>query len=114
MRATVFEELSGLAKRLDGMTVEVSAGSLPDEEGYIDRECPSPECMFSFKVYTDDWRDTVRDEEVFCPFCGHSADAKKWFTTEQVENAKQQALAQVKGMLGEAIRRDAAVFNRRQ
>lgn len=110
----MFDELRKLAKRLDGMKVTVPVSSPPDEEGYIDRECPAPDCKFSFKVYADDWRDIVRDEEVFCPFCGHGAHAEQWFTSEQVEHAKQQALAQVKGMFGEAMRRDAEAFNRRQ
>jgi uncharacterized Zn finger protein (UPF0148 family) len=110
----VFEELLKLSHQLDGMKISVPAEIPADDEGYIDRECPAPECLFSFKVFAEDWRNKVRDEEVFCPFCGHSADAQKWFTTEQVEHMKKQALAQVKDMLGDAMRRDADNWNRRQ
>lgn len=110
----MFDELQRLAQKLDGMKVSVSPSCPPDEEGYLDRECPAPDCLFLFKVFAEDWRNIVRDEEVFCPFCGHSDDAKKWFTTEQVANMKRQALAHVKGMLGEAMHRDAEAFNRKQ
>jgi len=96
------------------MKVSVSTETPTDEDGYIDRECPSPECLFSFKVSAKDWREKVRNEEVFCPFCGHTADAQKWFTTEQVEQLKKQAFVQVKGMFGDAMRRDAKSWNRRQ
>lgn len=110
----MFEELGHLAKRLDGTKVTVTGAAPSDDGGFVDRECPAPECLFGFKVHGEDWRDIVRDEEVFCPFCRHSADAQKWWTTDQVENMRRQALAQVRGMLGEAMIRDAASFNRRQ
>lgn len=110
----MFEELSRLAKRLDGSKVTVPGVAQKDAEGFIDRECPAPECLFDFKVHSEDWRDIVRDEEVFCPFCGHSAHAQKWWTTEQLEFARRHALAQARGMLREAMKRDAAAFNRRQ
>jgi uncharacterized Zn finger protein (UPF0148 family) len=110
----MFEELERFAQRLDGTQLTVSVKSPCDDDGYIDRECPAEDCQFEFKLHADDWRDIVRDEEVFCPFCGHSADAQKWWTTEQVENAKRQAFAQVKAMLGDAMERDAVSFNRRQ
>lgn len=110
----MFEELGRLAKGLDGTKITITGLAPSDDDGFVDRECPASECLFQFKVHGDDWRTIVRDEEVFCPFCGHSADAQKWWTTEQVETAKGQALAQVRGMFGEAMKRDAANFNRRQ
>jgi uncharacterized Zn finger protein (UPF0148 family) len=92
--------------------VQVSMSS--DKEGYFDRECPSPECLVQFKVHEDDWRDKVRDEEVFCPFCGHTADSRKWFTHEQLEHGKKVALTHVQDRIGRAMKRDAESWNRRQ
>lgn len=85
-----------------------------DADGYLDRECPAEMCQFGFKVHEEDWRDKVRDEEVFCPVCGHAAPAREWATREQVEHLKTAALAQIQQRLGGAMRRDAAQWNQRQ
>jgi len=109
----MFDELLRELRLLEG-THEVSVPIPADTEGYLDRECPSDACLSQFKVHEDDWREKVRDEEVFCPFCRHSADSKKWFTQDQVEHAKQAALAQVNQRLGGAMKRDAQQWNQRQ
>lgn len=111
----MFEKLLKTLQELDQSAVQVSAKNWADEDGYLDRECPAPDCLCSFKVLEEDWwSDKVRDEEVFCPFCRHSADAQKWFTQDQVEHMNQQALAQVSDMMDEAMRADAQAWNRRQ
>jgi hypothetical protein len=110
----VFNELLKVARQLDGAEVRIGNAAPNDDEGYVDRECPAPECLFTFKIHGDDWRDIVRDEEVFCPFCGHAAAARSWWTTEQIENVRRRALEQVRAQLGQAMKRDAANFNRRQ
>ncbi|MYI21088.1 MAG: hypothetical protein F4121_13745, partial [Acidimicrobiia bacterium] len=75
----MFEELERELRALDG-THKIEVDIPADDEGYIDRECPSFECLFAFKIHEDDWRGIVRDEEVFCPFCAHTADSDKWWT----------------------------------
>lgn len=85
-----------------------------DEEGYYDRECPSDECMFQFKVKDEDWTEKFKDESVFCPLCGHNAPADQFWTTEQVEFAKEQALRHIKSKLNKALADGAREFNRRQ
>lgn len=85
-----------------------------DADGYFDRECPSSECQFQFKVHGDDWADKVRDEAVFCPFCGKTADADQWWTDQQVKYAEERAFAQVQRRIDSALRQDAERWNRRQ
>lgn len=109
----MFEDTIRALRQLEGQA-SVSVPISDDAEGYFDRECPSEECLFQFKVLSEDWTDKVRDEEVFCPFCGHAADADKWWTQDQIEHAKQAALAQIKSAFGSALKRDAARWNRRQ
>lgn len=109
----MFEETIRALRQLEGTTA-VSVPISDDDEGYFDRECPSEECLFQFKILSEDWKDKVRDEEVFCPFCGYTADAGKWWTQEQIEHAKQAALAQIKSTFGDALKRDASRWNRRQ
>jgi hypothetical protein len=107
----VFEETQRALRRLQG---KLSVSIPSDAEGYFDRECPSADCLFQFKVHHDDWRDKVRDEEVFCPFCGHAADARKWWTQQQIKHAEKAAVARVNSQLNGAMRRDADRWNRRQ
>ena len=64
------EELS----RTTTYTMEI----LPDQDGYIDKECPNEGCLSQFKVNDEDWGNLFSDEAVYCPFCGHSAPADKW------------------------------------
>jgi hypothetical protein len=109
----MFDELMRELRRLETrQQIRVSIPS--DDEGYLDRECPSADCLFAFKIHQDDWRDKVRDEEVFCPFCGHTAGSGEWLTQEQLAHAKQAAIAHIKGRIGTAMKRDAKTWNRRQ
>lgn len=109
----MFEETIRALRRLEGQTT-VSVPISDDEEGYFDRECPSEECLFQFKVLNEDWKDKVRDEEVFCPNCGHTAVSDNWWTQEQLEHAREAAIAQVRGAISGALKKDAANWNRRQ
>ncbi|MCB0253943.1 MAG: hypothetical protein KDI55_09455 [Anaerolineae bacterium] len=109
----MFEELLRELGRLNG-THTVAAKVSSDKDGYFDRECPSAECTFQFKVHKDDWQGKVHDEEVFCPFCGHTAGSDSWWTQQQLKHAKEAALAQVEGRLSGAMNRDAQRWNRSQ
>jgi uncharacterized Zn finger protein (UPF0148 family) len=110
----MFDDLIRTIKALNGQQISIPNPTETDAEGYIDRECPNDECQFVFKVLGDDWRDIVRDEEVFCPLCGHAAPAKSWFTTEQAEWVKKAALQHVNNQINRASERDAKAWNRRQ
>ena len=53
VEATMFDELLREIERRGGKHQVVVA--LPsDEQGFVDRLCPSPECQFQFKVHEDD------------------------------------------------------------
>jgi len=104
-----------LLKELEGLKHTTFSVPVPvDEDGYLDKECPSPACMFQFKLHADDWHAIVRDEEVFCPFCRHAAPARSWFTTEQVEHIQQIGIAHLRGRIDNALKADADAWNRRQ
>lgn len=109
----MFDDLLRELRRLEqGKKVEVSIQT--DDDGYFDRKCPSQECQFEFKVHFEDWRDKVRDEEVFCPFCGHSTASSEWCTEEQHNHLKQIAIGHIQQSLGGAMKRDADRWNRQQ
>lgn len=109
----MFDELIKELRRLDGRH-KVSITIPSDADGYFDRECPSPECQFKFKVQEDDWRDKVRDEEVCCPFCGHTAASDAWWTQDQLKHTEKVALAHIGHRINRAMKRDADRWNRRQ
>lgn len=109
----MFDDLQRELRRLgERQTISVSMPS--DEDGYFDRECPSSECQFAFKILEDDWREKIRDEVVFCPFCGHTADSDSWWTQEQIKHAERAVVSHVERRIGSAMRRDADRWNRRQ
>jgi len=109
----MFENLQRELDRLSRLQkVEVPLEA--DPEGYADKECPAEACLFQFKIFVEDWTNIVRDEVVFCPSCRHAAPAKSWYTTEQIEAAKQYARGLVVNRINGAMRADAAASKRRQ
>ncbi|MDE0680071.1 MAG: hypothetical protein OXI11_07645 [Gammaproteobacteria bacterium] len=109
----MFDELKRELRRLEGVH-EIPVSILTDDEGFFDRQCPSSDCLFQFKIHEKDWHDKVRDEEVFCPFCGHTAESDNWCTEEQHEHNKRTVMAHISQRLHPAMKRDASRWNRRQ
>lgn len=85
-----------------------------DDNGYLDRVCPSKECRTHFKVMFTDWRDVVCDGEAFCPLCRHDAKSTEWNTPEQARYIKQAARDYVQKQLGQAFESDSLRFNQSQ
>jgi hypothetical protein len=65
--------------------IQVSVPLPSDADGYVEKECPSPECLSRFKIHTDDWSSLCSDEAVYCALCRHEADSQQWFTPEELE-----------------------------
>ncbi|RFC34501.1 MAG: hypothetical protein DID91_2727702637 [Candidatus Nitrotoga sp. MKT] len=108
----MFKDLIAKMNRLNGQTISVPIEC--DEKGYIDKQCPSKECEFLFKVQKDDWKDIFKNEAVWCPLCRHEASANQWHSIAQVEHARKQTLAMVKGEIHNALLSGAKEFNHRQ
>lgn len=60
-----------------------------DEKGYFDRECPNPECLYTFKINLKEWEEKVSGKEMHCPMCGHTASSDQWWTQEQLAEQKK-------------------------
>lgn len=108
----MFDKLLNELKKLDGMKISIPIE--PDEDGYIDRECPDKDCLFQFKVKDEDWTNIFKNESVFCPMCGNESTSDTFATTEQVENATEQGTEYILGKLDKALKDGARDFNRRQ
>ena len=106
----MFEDLTKALERMKSVSVPIES----DEKGYIDKQCPSEECEFLFKVNEEDWTYIFKDEAVWCPLCKHEAPADQWFTLAQVEHSKFEALAVVEGTIHNALLSGAQKFNRGQ
>ena len=109
----MFDDLQRELRRLAKVT-EFQVPVEADSDGYLDKECPSETCLFQFKIHGEDWTELVSDEQVFCPLCGHVAPSDSWWTQEQIDDAKKQAIEHFQGRINEAMRRDAKRFNRKQ
>lgn len=108
----MFDDVLRSLKKMNQQTISIPLEA--DEKGYLDKQCPSKDCEFQFKVNSDDWTHLVKDEAVWCPMCRHEAPAKEWYTIAQVEHAKKQALKVLKGQIHNALVSGAETFNRRQ
>jgi hypothetical protein len=109
----MFENLQRELRRLSELQ-QVEVPLEGDAEGYADKECPAENCLFQFKVHAEDWTNQVKPEKVFCPSCGHTAPNSSWYTTAQIEAAKEYAFGTVVNRLNGAMRADAQASKRRQ
>ncbi len=108
----MFDKLLKELKNLDVMKISIPIET--DENGFSDRECPDQDCMFLFKVNEEDWTNNFKDEAVFCPMCGYESTSDTFWTTEQVNNAENQAGEFLEGKIHKAMKDDAKDFNRKQ
>jgi uncharacterized Zn finger protein (UPF0148 family) len=109
----MFKNLQLELKRL-GQLKEISVPIERDSDGYVEKECPSDPCLFLFKIHGDDWTNILRDEEVFCPSCKHTAPAKSWYTRAQVKAARDYALGTITNSINKAMRADSVASKRSQ
>lgn len=103
----MFEELRREIEKIGGSR-KISIPIRLDDKGYLDRMCPNDECDGTFKVLFEDGNDKIRDEEMFCPFCRHSAASTEWSTPEQVAYFKEYATAEMAKLVQGALQRGVA------
>ena len=83
--------------------MEIPITLLSDEKGYFDRECPNENCLYTFKIYMEDWKEKVSDEEVHCPMCGHIDTSDKWWTQDQLESMQEIAANYAMSLISEKL-----------
>lgn len=105
----MFEKLIKELENLKKISIPIET----DSNGYIDKECPSKECLFEFKVNSDDWANIFKDEQVFCPMCRNEANSDSWWTTEQLQNANEQAKRHIVSKINSALNEGAKSFNQK-
>lgn len=102
----------GLIKELKKLEhTSYSMKILADEDGYVDKECPDSKCLKKFKVYSEDWNGLPEDAIIHCPFCGFESTTNNWFTTEQVNQAKEQAIQKIHCDINNALKKGAKEAN---
>lgn len=102
-----------VARALSGREVtETFSVPLPtDEEGYLDRQCPSATCRFSFKIHGDDSL-LFTAAEAFCPQCRKVAPVNHWPTQRQHEHAVKVVGRHVQQRLARSMRQRLRSLNR--
>src|SRR6266700_6466535 len=94
--------------------IHVSIPIPTDNDGYLDRRCPSEACLADFKVLMEDWKHKVSDAQVFCPIWREEAKSTEWNTPEQHEYIRQVGINHIQGIVSQALSQDAKDFNSRQ
>lgn len=108
----MFEKLIKEIEKMERMKIFIPLET--DADGYLDKECPSEECLFQFKIKPKDWKKVENNAVAFCPYCRHEDEPETWYTTEQLEESKKQAISHIKGRIGQALRVGAKDFNSKQ
>jgi hypothetical protein len=73
-----------------------------DENGYLGRECPQPDCKGYFKVTPGTGLSGISD--CYCPYCGHRDESTEFATEEQKQYALSVASNQIFGELFESLK----------
>lgn len=90
---------SGGLSRLGNM---INVPLRPDEDGYIGRECPNPDCEGYFKIKPG--TGVKGPAPCHCPYCGHTGDSNSFFTKEQIEYAKSVAFRHLSDTLHQGLK----------
>lgn len=85
--------------------MEIPITLYSDEKGYFDRECPNENCLYTFKIHMEDWKEKVSDEEVHCPMCGHVDTADKWWTQDQLDSMEEIAASYAMSWISDELDR---------
>ena len=109
----MFDRLLREMKRIErGVQVPIQVHL--DDDGQLDRRCPSKACQADFKVLLEDWKAKVRDEVAYCPICRYESKGTDWNTSAQREYMRKAALAHVQEVVRGALREDSRRFNAQQ
>lgn len=109
----MFDKLLRELKKLE-RGVQVPIQIALDDDGQLDRRCPSEACQAEFKVLLDDWKEKVRDEAAYCPICRYEAKGTDWNTPAQRDYIRKAALSHLQGVVQSALREDSRRFNSHQ
>lgn len=74
---------------------QISIPIKPDQDGYLGRECPNPDCEEYFKITPG--TGIKGPASCHCPYCGHEGDQQTFWTKQQIEYAKSVALSKIVG-----------------
>jgi len=109
----MFDNIIQELKKLE-QGIPVSIPIPIDNDGYLDRRCPSEACLADFKVLIEDWDHKFSAAQVFCPICREEAKSTEWNTPEQNEYIGQVGVNHIGSIISQAFSQDAKDFNRRQ
>ena len=106
---SLIREVGDVGKRPMGVLIK----PLPDGDGYIDRQCPHPDCQTLFKVFAKDWEGKCRGQSEHCPRCGHNNNNYHFFPQSVLLRIQMAARNVVETEVHKAIQRALSGSSRR-
>jgi hypothetical protein len=95
------DELAKQMEQLDGKVEQLRIPMALDDDGYLDRLCPSGQCHRGFKVL---WADEAKfAQTTWCTYCGHTDEHASFFTAEQREHVAAFAQERAAQMFHDAM-----------
>lgn len=87
-----------LTSNLENLGNSIKISISLDDDGFIGRECPNPECEGYFKVK---FGTGLKGENLpcYCPYCGHMSSHDLFWTKEQIEYIRSFMLRKVNDTL---------------
>lgn len=80
--------------------------SLPLDESFLRRECPT--CEREFKWFTEETEDRPEDaaepDVYFCPYCGVSAPTDHWWTRAQLDYMQGAAAGHISDFVNDELK----------
>lgn len=77
--------------------------SLPLDDGFLRRECPTCEREFKWFSHSDDDVDAAVTNQYFCPLCGVGAATDSWWTKAQLEYMDSAAAPAASQLVEDAL-----------
>lgn len=77
--------------------------SIPNEDGFVGRECNNPECKRYYKIHQESFKD-----DIYCPYCGELFNKNELWTQDQLSFAKakviEEGTAHIMGKMDEIFK----------
>jgi hypothetical protein len=83
-----------MLRNLEALNGQVTISLQKDEDGFIERQCPSHLCEKVFKIKSGTGIAEIID--CGCPYCGKRAAPDQFYSLEQIEYARKKTLETVK------------------
>lgn len=76
----------------------------PDDEGFIDLECPKKECLLEFKIHSDNASELFHRKLIYCPRCKNKSRGDQYYPSALLNQTREQLVKHLRSALFEGRR----------